>query len=496
MQEDEAPDLKLRTARTLKWNVLDRISSQVLYAVTGIILAKLLSKEDFGLVGAVLIFQAFASLLVDSGFSYALIQRKHPTRLEYSSVLWFNLLTACGLYIILWFAAPLIAMCFDNDQRLIPLSRVMFLTFILNASAIVQTNRLVKKMDVKLVAIANLGGMVPGAIIGIWMAFAGYGAWAIVWQSIVIAGGKSGILWLTSKWLPVARMSFKALKGFMSVGSGMMATSFLNTVFQYIYNFFIGNRTGLVSLAYYTQADKWSKMGISSLSQILTSSFLPALSHVQDESERFARIISKMNKFTAYILFPSIALLVVIATPIFHLLFNTKWDASIALFQLLLIRGVFLVFCSLYNNYIVALGKAGVIVKLEFIRDGLTLAALMVTFPFMGLSTPEDIVLGLKILVYGQVASAALSWAVTLWYTSKVTGIRLITFISDIFPYFGISLIFTTVIAFVPYSFTPAIDIIVQSLMAAAIYIGFNKMLRSKVQREVIGYITHRFKSK
>ena len=144
-----ANNLKQRTAGSLKWNIIDRLSQQVLYAVTGIVLANLLSHDDFGLVGAVLVFQAFAALLVDSGFSYALIQRKEPSHSDYSTVLWFNLAVAIVLYIILYAAAPLIADCFDGDQRLIPLSRVMFLSMILNASAIVQTNRLMKRMDVK-----------------------------------------------------------------------------------------------------------------------------------------------------------------------------------------------------------------------------------------------------------------------------------------------------------------------------------------------------------
>ena len=107
-------DLKLRTARTIKWNVIDRVSSQVLYAVTGIVLARLLSQEDFGLVGAILVFQAFASLMVDSGFSYALLQRKSPTREDYSSVLWFNMAVAVGIYVGLWFCAPLICRCFQG----------------------------------------------------------------------------------------------------------------------------------------------------------------------------------------------------------------------------------------------------------------------------------------------------------------------------------------------------------------------------------------------
>ena len=169
----EEGNLKTAVARTIKWNVIDRVSSQVLYAVTGIVLARMLSQEDFGLVTAILVFQAFASLFIDSGFSSALIQRKDPTRLDYSTVLWFNLGTAVVLYIILFFASPWIATLFGGDERLIPLARVMFLSFILNASAIVQTNMLMKRMEVKMVAVSNSVGLIAGSVIGIYMAVTG-----------------------------------------------------------------------------------------------------------------------------------------------------------------------------------------------------------------------------------------------------------------------------------------------------------------------------------
>ena len=148
----EELELKVKTERTIKWNTIEKVSSQVLYAITGIVLANVLSKEDFGLVGAVLVFQAFATLFVDSGFSSALIQKKRPTDIDYSTVFYFNLFSSIIIYVLLWLGAPLIADIF-HDARLIDLSRVMFLTFIINATAIVQTNRLMKKMDVKMIAI-------------------------------------------------------------------------------------------------------------------------------------------------------------------------------------------------------------------------------------------------------------------------------------------------------------------------------------------------------
>jgi O-antigen/teichoic acid export membrane protein len=458
--------------------------------VTGIVLARELSQEDFGLVGAILVFQAFASLLIDSGFSYALIQRKAPSRLDYSTVLWFNMAIAIVLYISLWFCAPLIAHWFQDDLRLIDLSRVMFLTFIINASAIVQTNILMKRMNVRPIALSNAVGLMMGAVVGIWMALNGYGAWAIVWQTIISAAVKSAILWYIGHWRPLLQFSWQALKSFFGIGSRMMMTSFLNTLFLNVYSFLIGNRVGLTSLGYYTQSDKWSKMGISSLSQVLTSSFLPVLSAVQDDAERFSRAASKMNRFTAYILFPAMIGLIIMAEPIFHLLFGTKWDPSIFLFQLLLIRGIFTVLISLYNNYILALGHARQIFWMEVLRDSVSLLALVVTFPFMAMTLPDNPVYGVTILLWGQVISSVITWAATLIVTIRATKSTVAAYLRDLAPY----LILTAIIAPLMWLGStvvehPALKLVIECTIGLALYLGANALLHSRIQSDMIAYL-------
>lgn len=489
-------DLKLRTARTIKWNVIDRVSSQLLYAVTGIVLARVLTQEDFGLVGAILVFQAFALLFVDSGFSYALIQRKNPTHLDYSTVLWFNVGVAVLLYVILWFSAPLIAYCFQNDMRLVPLSRVMFLSFIINAASIVQTNRLMKQMDVRMIAVSNILGLVASAVVGVTLALSGFGAWAIVWQTITLNSVKTIVLWVTSRWLPLLKFSWQSIKSIFAVGSAMMISSFFNVLFQNIYSFFIGNRVNLVGLGYYTQADKWSKMGISSLSQVLTSSFLPVLSQFQDDKERFARATAKMNRFTAYLLFPAMGFLVMMSEPIFHVLFGSKWDASIQLFQLLLLRGVFVVLSSLYNNYILSLGKAKMLIYVEALKDGAALVALIATLPMIALSYPDDLTYGIKILLVGQVAASALTYVVLLFVTAKLTYRTVWSYIADLLPYFAETLLIMIPLAVILLNVENALaTLALQVPVAAVLYLGVNMLLRSKIQRDAFDYVLHRFSS-
>lgn len=490
MPESDEAELKLRTARTIKWNTIDRVVTQVLYALTGIVLARELTQEDFGLVGAVLVFQAFANMFVDSGFSSALIQRKNPTDVEYSTVLWFNMGMSAGIYMLFFAGAPLIASFFQHDARLIPLSRVMFLVLIVNAASNVQVNRLVKNMNVRLMAMANIAGLGAGSVLGIFMALKGFGAWAMVAQTLGMAVVRTVMLWFMSAWRPLLMFSVTALKSVFGVGMGVMGTVFLNLVFQNIYSFLIGNRVGLVSLGYYTQADKWSKMGIASLSQILTVSFLPVLSQFQDAPDRFARAVGKMNRLTAYLLFPAMALLAVIAEPLFHILFGTKWDASIILFQLLLLRGVFTVLGAVYNNYILSLGRSRLLVYTEFVRDVVALIAIIVTLPYIVLTQPDDPVYGIRILLWGQILASVVTWAVTLVIACRLSGRSVVAFLGDLIPYLCLSVLTIIGVGWLPLFITaPVWLMLLQITAGCGIYISVNWLLGSVVQREAMKYI-------
>ncbi len=487
-------NMKMRVARTLKWNVVDKLATQVLYAVTGIILARTLSESDFGLIGAILVFQAFATLFVDSGFSSALIQRKNPSESDYSTVLWFNMAIAVVIYIVLYFCAPLIADCFQGDERLIPLSRVMFLTFIINATALVQTSRLMKRMDVRMVAVANSLGLFGGGVAGIYLALTGHGAWALVWQAIVLAVVKSAVLWISTRWRPMFTFSWPALKSFFKVGCGIMGASFLNVLFQNIYSFFIGNRVGLVPLGYYTQADKWSKMGVSSISQILTSSFLPALSDCQDDPRRFASVTAKMNRFTSYLVFPGMAFLAVMATPIFHALFGEKWDASIVLFQLLLVRGIFTVLSAQYHNYVLARGHSRLIVLSELLRDGCALIAIFITLPYIALTHSGSITYGVSLFLWGQVVASFISWAVMLAVTSRLSWRTPWQFLADSIPYASLSLLVALFMVGVGYaSSNPWLQLLLQSSVGITLYVTINALLGSRVQNDLLAYLKAHF---
>ena len=477
--------LKQQTANTIKWNAIDRVSSQLLYAVVGVLLANILSPEDFGLVGALLVFQAFAILFVDSGFGAALLQRKDPTEEDYSTVFWFNLFVSTVVYIILFLCAPLIADIFQGDHRLIPLSKVMFLTFILNGLAIVQTNRLMKRMDVKQIAVANVIGLVVSGGVGVTLALTGYGPWALVWQSVTLAGVKSLWLWLTGGWWPKAGFHISSLKKIWRIGFSVFSSSTLNTLCQNIYSFIIGAFYNLSALGYYTQADKWSKMGSASISQILTASFVPLLSSAQSDAERFSRYITKINRFTAFLLFPVLGGMAAVGEPLFHTLFGNKWDAAIPLFQILCLRGIFVVITSLHVNYLLSLGRAKSLIVVETVKDVLLIVAILSTIWFNSLT----------ILVWGQFAASFLTYVIVTVLTSRQISYPLGRMAGDMVPFLIAGLCMGCGALAAENLFRlPLLRLIAGAIAGAGVYVGIAILARFPELKEAAGFLLGRFR--
>lgn len=476
-------NLKEKTAGTLKWNTVDRLASQVLYGVVGIVLANVVSQEDFGLVGALLVFQAFAIIFADSGFGAALLRQKNTTEKDYSTVFWFNLIVSVAIYFILWFCAPLIADIFQKDQRLIPLSKVMFLTFVLNALAIVQTNRRMREMDVKMIAVSNLIAQIAGGGLGIGLALGGWGAWALVWQSVCLAGVKTGILWCTGKWWPRSGINPDSFRKIWRIGLSVFSSSMLNTLFQTVYSFVIGAFYSLRSLGVYTQADKWSKMGSASMSQIFTASFVPLLAKVQDNPDDFKRYMKRINRFTAFITFPVLAGLAIVGEPLFHTLFGNKWDTAIPLFQILCVRGILVVLVSLFGNYFLALGYGKKLFSIEAIKDGAIAIAILSTVWFDSV----------ELLVWGQLWAAMATFIVILWMVVRSTGYSFSEFADDFLSFAGITLLMCVacwLLSKIPLS--PVVSLLIQVTGGGVTFVALMKLRKAPELSEALSFLLHK----
>lgn len=472
-------ELKHKTARTIKWSTIDRVSAQVIYAAVGVVLANELSKEDFGLVGALTIFQAFALILTDSGFGAALLQKKTPEERDYSTVFWFNLIVSMALYAILFLCAPAISDLF-HDTRLVSMSRVMFISFVINGLGIIQTNRLTKTMNMRPVAWANIIALTASGGLGVGLALGGFGAWALVWQTVSIAVIKTTILWICGRWWPRVHFARATFRQVRHVGGSVLSSSLLNTACLQIYNFVIGAFYSLPLLGVYTQADRWSKMGSASISQIMMSSFVPLLAGVQDDRDNFIRYMKRINRFSAFVVFPFMIWLTAAAAPIFHFLFGAKWDEAIPLFQILMIRGIFLVFSSLYNNLLLAKGKARTMFALELVKDFITVVALFSTVWTFSLEW----------LVWGQLFASLVTWIISLWLTCRALDIAGSDLITGFFPFLAAALVMGLgSFACNWLALPPAVLLLIQFGVGAVCYLVILRICNIPEPREAFAYL-------
>lgn len=476
--------LKEKTVNALVWNTFDKTFSQITYAVVGIILANTLFPEDFGLIGIITVFSAFLSIFVDSGFTVALIQRKDISDRDYNTIFLFNLSVSIALYLLLFFLAPLIAEWF-GDPRLIPLSRTMFLTVILQAFGLVQSSILMRNMHMRAFAISNIVPLLISGTIAVILALNGYGPWALVAQALALAATRSILLWVQNSWRPRFQFDKNSFISLYTTSKNMFLTSFTGTLFQNLYPLIIGIWYSIKDLGYYVQADRWSKMGYTALGQALGQSLFPALSSIQDDPERMQRVFGKTNRTAAYLSFPFFLGLIMVATPLFHILFGSKWDASIPLFQLLLVKGIFFVFTTLMTNYITAQGKTKTVFHLELMKNGVILLAILLT---VRISIPA--------LVLGQAVAALIHYIIALVVTSRTTHYSIQQQLKDIAPYILIGGVMCALLMLVPLITSNQYWLLaLQITVGCFVYIGINKLMHSTIQQDIFNTIAGKIKS-
>ncbi|WP_352420997.1 lipopolysaccharide biosynthesis protein [Proteiniphilum sp.] len=479
-----AKTLKEKSISALIWSTFDKVFCQITYAISGIILANKLFPEDFGVIMIITVFSAFITIFVDSGFNVALIQHKETTDRDYQSVFSFNLAISILLYTLLFFLAPAISHYYD-DIRLIPLSRVMFLTVIIQAFGLVQSSILMREMKMKAVALANMIPLLISGGTAIVLALIGLGIWTLVIQALVLASTRTLFLWIQNSWRPTFIFDWASLKKMYTTGKNIFLTSFTNTIFQSLYPLIIGSRYSLHQLGYYAQADKWSRMGYISLLQAFGQFLLPSLSSIQDDKERMKRVFGKTNRMAAYFIIPFFAALIVAAEPIFHIFFGTKWDSSIPLFQILLVKGIFFVLVTLQNNYLIARGKTRIVFYIELVKNAIILIAIFVT---VGISIPA--------LVIGQAVAAIIQYFIGIFVTARGTGYDVKRQLLDILPYMVISTAMCCLLMVFPMIIKNDFLMLgTQIGVGGLFYFTVNKALHSTIQQDVVQLVKDRMKN-
>ena len=351
----------------LIWRFLERCGSQLVAVVVQIVLARLLAPEIFGTVAKVTIITSILMVFVDSGMANSLIQKKDPDDLDFSSVFYFNLVFCLAIYVILYLTAPLLSR-FYKDEALTAIIRVLGLTIIVSGVRNVQQAYVSKTLQFKRFFFATLGGTLFSAVLGIAMAYMGYGVWALVAQQLTNVTVNTAILWLTVKWRPKMMFSIKRLGALLSYGWKLLVSGLLETVYMRLREILIAVFYTDADLAYYNRGNSLPLLLVENINSSIDSVLLPVLSDQQDNRERVREMTRRAIRISSYIMMPLMMGLAVCAEPVVRLLLTDKWLPCVPYLRIFCFSYAFYPLHTANLNAIKAMGRSDLFLTLEIIK--------------------------------------------------------------------------------------------------------------------------------
>ena len=422
--------LKQKAATGLAWSALQKYSMMFINFVSDIILARLLSPDDFGCIGMLAIFMVLAETFINGGFGAALIQKKDPTQVDYSTVFFWNMGMSVILYAILFFGAPTVA-SFYKIPQLCSILRVQGLILFVYAFNEVQQNQLKKKLDFKTLAIVNVIACLVALTATIIMAYQGFGVWSLVARNLISAALVSLIFWFFVKWRPVWTFSWQSFKELFGFGFYMFLTRLVNNISGQIQGLLIGRFYNASTMGYYSKAKATEHVASRSLSDVLAQVTYPLYAKIHDDKISMQNMIKRLTMTVSYMTFPMMFILMLLAKPIFVLLYTEKWLESVPYFQILCFSGLFECLQSINFLSIPAIGRS----KTSFMW---TMIKRVVGILLMvgGLA-----LFGIKGLLVGMVCNSVFSYAVNIGLVSRYIGYKWYWQLKDLFPVFAASLL-------------------------------------------------------
>lgn len=422
-------NLKSKTLQALFWSFLERFGQQGIQFIIGIILARLLLPEDFGLIAMLTIFISIAHLFIDSGFGNALIQKKNTRYIDECSIFYFNIFLGCFSTFLLCLGAPWIAV-FYNQPILKPLIYALSLNLIISALCLIQTTLLRKRVDFKtLLKISLIASIVSGAI-GIIMALNGFGVWSLVTQSLSSNILRTALMWLFNSWRPSLAFSFISLRDMLSFSSRLLASGIINTVSKNIYLAVIGKLFPPADLGFYSRADRLQQLPVSNMARIISRVTFPVFSSIQDNKPRLKKGTRKALIMLVMINFPMMIGLITVARPLVLVLLTDQWAPCIPYLQLLCGVGLLYPLHVINLNVLLAQGRSDLFFRLEVIKAILEIVMIAITYRW-----------GIVVMICGQIIISCLSYFLNAYYTGKMLDYPITEQIKDLMPILALSII-------------------------------------------------------
>ena len=479
----ENQNLKEKTAQGLFWAFLSSGGMQLLNLIIGIFLARLLSPGEYGIVGMLAIFTLLAGNLQDSGFGVALVNIRDIKHNDYNSVFWFNVGISLLLYLILYLCAPLIA-SFFHQPCLVSLSRFVFLGFIIASLCISPNAMLMRNLKMKEKAITSLSALLISGTVAVVMALKGFSYWSLATQqvlyNVIICFGR----YYYTRWHPTFKVDFTPVKQMFSFSYKVLITAILTTINNNVLTVIFGRLFPAQAVGNFTQANKWNIMANQLVTNTVAQVAQPVLTRVGDDNERQRRVFGKMLRFTAFMAFPAMFGLALVAPQLIIVTIGEKWAESIPLLQVLCISGAFIPLYTVYQNLFLSQGKSDTYMWLTITQIAIMLIAVLACH-WLGIMAMVIAFAGINVLWI-------LAWQL---FAYRLIGYRLTSMLRDLLPFMFIALAVMGVTYFVTLPVSNIyLLLLLRIILAIALYALTMKLLRARIFEECIEFIKSRIK--
>ena len=479
-----AGGLKEKAARGFLWGGLNNGAVQVLGALFGIFLLRLLSPSDYGKIAMLTVFANLASTLQESGFMAALCNLKDPTHRDYNAVFWFNIMMGGSLYLLLYLCAPLIA-DFYHDADLLWLSRYMFLGFFITSFGTVQRAWLFRNMMNKQTCIIAIVSLVVSNVVGILMAWLGYAFWGLATQSLLFVSCMVLMNWYYSPWRPSLHIDLRPAWQMFGFSSRLLLTNVVNTLSSNAFSFLLGKFYGAHSAGVYGNARKWDDMCSSSINGMLTGVAQPVMAQVRDNRDRSRQVFRKMLRFVSFVSFPCMFGIGLISREFLLIFTGPKWEESAYLLSLLSIYGAVFPLLTLYGQMVISQGRSNINMYSTMALSSLILLGLVLLHSY-----------GLYVMVFYFIGINVAWLFVWQYFAYRLIGLRLWEALSDVLPF----LLLSAACMALTWWITRPIEslwllLLAKVVLAAVFYVTAIWISGARIMRESVDYLLHRHHS-
>lgn len=467
-------NLKERTVKGVSWSAIDNVAQFGMSFVIGIILARLLSPDDYGLIGIIGIFTAVCNTIIKGGFTTALVRKKVPTEDDYNTVFLINFGMSLLLYAVLFFCAPLIADFFGREE-LVLLTRVASINMIIGALSMVQVTRLIKRIDFKTQTKITIIATIISGVIGVTCAFLGFGVWALVIFSLTSQLVSTVCLWLVNKWIPNFTFSVNSFKELFGFGWKILASYLLDTVWKELYQVVVGKFYNPATLGQYTRAKNYAQMFSTNVTNVIQRVTFPVLSEIQDDRARMLSAYRRMIKTTMFISAIGMFLLGAVSEPLIYCLIGPKWHEAAIYLPLICIAGSLYPLSAINLNMLQVQGRSDLFLGLEIIKKIIALAPL-----FIGAFV------GIMPMLYTNLLTCIIGFFLNSYYSGKFLGYTSWMQIKDIAPSYCLATVMALSVWFFKFlPFNNWIILFIQSIVSLLVFFSACKFYRIEEYNEI-----------